>query len=141
MQKILVAVDGSASSARAVSYAVRLAESNASMETHLLNVQPAIISGVVRMLVSKQMIENYQRDEGEKALESAKRLFDSAGIPYKPHIAVGNPPKVIAQYAKELNCDALVMGTRGLGSIAGLVLGSVATKVLHLVDVPVTLVK
>ncbi|MFN0302201.1 MAG: universal stress protein, partial [Burkholderiales bacterium] len=35
----------------------------------------------------------------------------------------------------------VVMGTRGLGSVSGLVLGSVATKIIHLVDVPVTLVK
>jgi nucleotide-binding universal stress UspA family protein len=45
-----------------------------------------------------------------------------------------------------LNCDQVIMGTRGLGSsgiaaISGLLLGSIATKVLHLVDVPVTLVK
>jgi nucleotide-binding universal stress UspA family protein len=45
-----------------------------------------------------------------------------------------------------MHCDQIIMGTRGLGAggvaaISGLLLGSIATKVLHLVDVPVTLVK
>jgi nucleotide-binding universal stress UspA family protein len=141
MQKILVAVDGSECSDRAVSYALHLAESDASTEMHLLNVQPAIRSGDVRMFVSREMIENYQREEGDKALASAKRMLANNGIPYKAHIAPGNPPEVIADFTKELKCDAIIMGTRGLGSISGMVLGSVATKVLHLVDVPVTIVK
>ena len=40
-----------------------------------------------------------------------------------------------------LGCDAIVMGTRGLGTVQTLLLGSTALKVLHLVDVPVTLIK
>ena len=40
-----------------------------------------------------------------------------------------------------LSCELVVMGTRGRGAIHNMVLGSVATKVLHLVAVPVTLVK
>ncbi|MCJ9712965.1 universal stress protein, partial [Bordetella hinzii] len=41
----------------------------------------------------------------------------------------------------EKQCDRIVMGTRGLGAVGGLVLGSVAQKVIHLSPVPVTLVK
>jgi nucleotide-binding universal stress UspA family protein len=48
---------------------------------------------------------------------------------------------MIAQYAKEKGCDQIVMGTRGLGTVQGLLLGSVATKVIHLANVPVMLVK
>ena len=42
---------------------------------------------------------------------------------------------------KRLGCDTVVMGTRGLGSFTGLVLGSVASRVIHEVSVPVLLVK
>jgi nucleotide-binding universal stress UspA family protein len=42
---------------------------------------------------------------------------------------------------KDSGADAIVMGTRGLGVVGGLVLGSIASKVVHLVKVPVTLVK
>jgi nucleotide-binding universal stress UspA family protein len=47
----------------------------------------------------------------------------------------------IAALAWELGCDLIVMGTHGMGSIAGLALGSVASKVIHLAGVPVTVVK
>ena len=49
-------------------------------------------------------------------------------------------PPVIADYAKSMNCDAIVMGTRGMGSTAELI-GSIARQVISLSDVPVTLVK
>jgi nucleotide-binding universal stress UspA family protein len=53
----------------------------------------------------------------------------------------GDPADVIARRAQELGCDAIVMGSRGMGRIANLVIGSVATKVVHLTALPVTLVK
>jgi nucleotide-binding universal stress UspA family protein len=43
--------------------------------------------------------------------------------------------------AKEHGCAQIVMGTRGLGTVSGMLLGSVATKVIHLADVPVVLLK
>ncbi|HEX9811647.1 MAG TPA: universal stress protein [Burkholderiales bacterium] len=46
-----------------------------------------------------------------------------------------------SQYAREKRCDQIYIGTRGLGPITGMLLGSVTTKVLHLSDVPVLLVK
>ena len=48
---------------------------------------------------------------------------------------------VIADQAKKQGFDQIVMGTRGLNRVSGLLLGSVATGVLHLVDIPVTLIK
>jgi nucleotide-binding universal stress UspA family protein len=141
MARILVPVDGSANSGRAVSYAMRLARTDPSAEMHLLNVQPAIASGEVRRLIGEYIIEKYQRSEGERALEPARQLLEGVAIAYKTHVAVGPAAESIARYAQELNCDAIVMGTRGLGTIAGMVLGSVATKVLHLVVIPVTLVR
>ena len=47
----------------------------------------------------------------------------------------------IARRADSLQCEGIVMGTRGMGAIANLLLGSVAAKVVHLANVPVTLVK
>jgi len=49
--------------------------------------------------------------------------------------------ETIAEFAVSCGCDQIVMGTRGMGSLEGLLLGSITTKVLHLVRVPVTLVK
>lgn len=137
---ILLPVDGSANSERAVKYVIELVESCQAFEIHLLNVQPPV-SGDVSTFVGKQSIEDWHRDEAEKALASAKKLLDAAGSPYKVHIGIGNPGDVIASFAKKLGCGQVVMGTRGLGSAFGLLLGSVATHVISHVDVPVTLIK
>ena len=48
---------------------------------------------------------------------------------------------MVAHFVKDIGCDQVVMGTRGMGSVANLVLGSGANKVLQMVDVPVLLVK
>ena len=48
---------------------------------------------------------------------------------------------MITRKAEELNCDAIIMGTRGMGALGNLVMGSIATKVVHLTRLPVTLVK
>jgi nucleotide-binding universal stress UspA family protein len=50
-------------------------------------------------------------------------------------------PSELVKYAEEKGCDGIIMGTRGLGPIGNLVMGSVATKVIHLTTLPVTLIK
>jgi nucleotide-binding universal stress UspA family protein len=53
----------------------------------------------------------------------------------------GPVAETIDRIARETQADQIVMGTRGLGRVRGLLLGSVATQVVHLADIPVTLVK
>ena len=55
-------------------------------------------------------------------------------------IIVGNPAAVIAKRAEELGCDGIVMGTQGRSAMGSVVMGSVALKVVHLTNLPVTLV-
>jgi len=142
MQRILVPVDGSEMAVRAVDCALRLARcSNDSVELHLLNVQSPIVSGGVRMFFKREDIEAYYQDCGQEALRAARERLDQAGQSYVQKVRVGPLGETIADYAKEQRCDHIVMGSRGLGSVSGMVLGSVATKVIHLAEVPVTLVK
>ena len=142
MMKILLPVDGSENALRATRFTISLVAScGGQVELHLLTVQLPILSGDVKMFVSQEQINAYYRDEANKALASARALLDGAGVRYVFHIGVGQIAETIAAYAKDKACDQVVMGNRGLGSVSGLLLGSVTTKVLHLVDVPVTLVK
>ena len=60
---------------------------------------------------------------------------------FTTEILVGSVPHAIVKRAEDLGCDGIVMGTRGMGAIGDLVMGSVATKVIHLTKLPVTLVK
>ena len=142
MPKLLVPVDGSENSDRAVDFVIKKAGwCREPVEIHLLNVQPPIVSGNVTMFIRQEQLNDYYQEEGLKALQSARAKLDAAKVPYRHHIRVGDPAETIARYAKEQGCDQILMGTRGLGTVTSLLLGSVATKVIHLADVPVLLVK
>ena len=139
--RILVPVDGSDSSLAAVRFVItKLAPADAALELHLLSVQPPLPSAA-SSFIDSGVVRSYHKEEGEKDLAAARKLLDEAGIAYSNHTAVGDPADSIVTYADQKACDAIVMGTRGLGRVSGLLLGSVATKVLHLTKVPVTLTK
>lgn len=141
MFRILVAVDGSESSNRTVSHLLKkLAWYKGPVEVHLLNVQPPLPSNVARFVPASQL-NDYHRERAEEALAPARALFDAGKVPYVLHMGVGEPAHVITAYARDQSIDEIVMGCRGLGSVAGIVLGSVTTKVLGLTEIPVLLVK
>ena len=140
MAAVLVPVDGSENSMRAVQTTVKQIKSGAAMEVHLLNVQSELPAIVSRSL-SKEFIDTYYDEEGKKALSDAMAVLDQAGIPFIPHTRIGQVAETIAAFAKEMQCEQIIMGIRGLGKLFGFLLGSVANKVLYLVDIPVTLVK
>ena len=143
MPKFLVPVDGSDASARAVTKFVSMLGWYAGpVEVHLLNVQPEIpYGGRVSGYLGKEMITKFHQEEGLAALQPARSLLDAAGVAYRYHIGVGEPADVICRYAEDQSCDHIVMGTRGLGTVSNLILGSVATRVVHLSPVPVLLLK
>lgn len=146
MTCVLIPVDGSDNSTRAVDAACRQLAYGQPVTAHLLNVQPPINSGIVKNHLSQDLIDKFYQELGETALEPARARLHEAGIAYTSHVEVGDVAQTIARYVRDLYCDQVIMGTRGLGSgavgaISGLLMGSIATKVLHLVDVPVTFVK
>jgi nucleotide-binding universal stress UspA family protein len=141
MLKMLIPADGSESAMRAVQHLIKKASwFKVPVEIHLLNVQYSLHRDV-EMFLGHEQVRGFHHDEGLKALEQARKSLEAAGLTYVFHIGVGDPAEVIADYAKEKGCDQIIMGTRGLGSIVGLLLGSVAIKVIHLTEVPVLLVK
>jgi nucleotide-binding universal stress UspA family protein len=136
-------VDGSAPSSRAVDHLIKqVGVLKERAEIHLLNVQhPIPYGGRVSSVVGHDKIAQFHREEGMAELKAAMQKLDAARIEYHHHIGVGAEAEVICQYAAEKGCDYIFMGTRGLGTVSNLVLGSVATKVIHLSPVPVLLVK
>lgn len=136
---ILVPVDGSENSDRAVRFAIGLL-GGGDGKLHLLNVQPPV-SGAIKTFVGKGDRDSYHRDEGEKALASGVKLADGAGIAVEKHISVGRPGAIVAEFAKRIGVRMVVMGTRGHTGLAGVLLGSVAQDVIAQVDAPVCLVK
>lgn len=140
--KILLPVDGSENSLRAVRHVITMKEQYRDpIEVHLLNVQLPVVSGAVKMFISQQQLNDFYHDEGVAALKDARALLDQAGVSYQHHIGVGDLAGTIVTYAKEKQCRQIVIGTRGRGSFAGAMLGSVTTKVIHLADMPILLIK
>ena len=141
VHRILLAVDGSDHASRAVDYVCKLRDARDLLEVELLNVPPPIPQGYAPTLLNQEMITSRHHEAGESALRTASDLLHAAGVKFNPHIVPGHPAEKIVELAEKHDCTRIVIGTRGLGLVTDLVLGSVAYKVLHLSPIPVTLVK
>ena len=90
----------------------------------VLNVQPVMASS---RFVSKTMIaEHADVASADVALAPARALLKRLKIEARTYTAIGEPAATIVAFAKKQRCSAIVMGSRGQGRIAGLMLGSVA---------------
>jgi nucleotide-binding universal stress UspA family protein len=141
MLKALVPVDGSSASERAVRHVIALVQASEPMEIHLINVQETADAPELRRFAKPGEIKRWQLEHGAAALNSAKRLLDRAGLEYKTHVFIGDPAEKIATFARRGRFDKIIMGTHGRTGMTAMLMGSVASKVLHLSTVPVTLVK
>jgi nucleotide-binding universal stress UspA family protein len=86
-------------------------------------------------------IEEEELRAATRAFEDAADACREAGVDYVTRSEQGPVAATIDRVAREEDVDGIFMGTRGLGEVRGLLLGSVTTQLLHLADVPVTLVK
>jgi nucleotide-binding universal stress UspA family protein len=141
MLKVLLPVDGSENSNRAVKHLIHLIKNLGAMEVHVVNVQPELLYINILLKPRQEVIDAWSQKAGRDASSSACALLVEASIPYVLEFASGEVAEAIVRHAQHCQCDMIVMGTRGMGSVANLVLGSVATKVIHLANIPVTLVK
>jgi nucleotide-binding universal stress UspA family protein len=141
MNVLLVPIDGSESSLNALRSALAMLNNGRDGQLHVISVQPPILSGNVKRFISSEIIDGYYAEEGEKALEGARELLNGSDAAATISVQVGSVAETIVDYAKKHGCNHIVMGTRGMGRVKGLLLGSVTTKVLSLADIPVTLVK
>lgn len=139
--KILLPVDGSAPSERATRYLAELLKDCVLYEVHLVNVQPPTDNLALSSHMPTNEIEAMRETRGGDALAEPIRLLQRGGINFISEVLIGPAAETIAQYARDQRCAQIVMGTRGLGAIGSALLGSVATRVLSLTDVPVTLIK
>lgn len=142
MNTLLVAFDGSDSSKRALRHAIDVARGRPQTKLHVLHAyEIPLVYGEIALYVSDDKLAEIQRSHSEEILAQAIAILKDSGVPHETEVVRGFAPETIAKRAEALDCSGIVMGTRGLGAIANLVMGSVATKVVHLAKVPVTLVK
>lgn len=140
--KFLIPVDGSTQANSAIDYVLKLSQTfREPPHICLLNVQWKIASGNVKLLISADIINDYYRERGMEALAAAKEKLDAANLTYEYHISIGVPAEAIVQYANQHAVDQIVMSHQGEGNFQALLLGSVVSKVLHLSNCPVLVVK
>ncbi len=142
MRKLLVPVDSSDNAMRALEYAIGLAKENGPIELHIVTAHEAAFDNPRTLAyLPKESLERLLQEHSESILGPAIEKAEAAGVTFTSEILVGPVPQAVVKRAEELGCDSIVMGTRGMGAIGSLLMGSVATKVIHLTKLPVTLVK
>ena len=141
--KILIAVDGSKGSLDAVQCLIDHANwYRGKPELFLVTVHlPVPKLPGMGAAVGKNQIRKYYEQEGQAQLAAAKRRLDAAGIPYEAQVLVGPVAETLVKHAKDQRCDLIYIGTRGMSEIGKALVGSTATKVLHISEIPVLLVK
>ena len=139
--KILLPVDGSESSIEAVQFALRLVRSGLRATFVLANVQEPTYLYEMVLAPDAEVLERISGAAGSHSLEAAQALLQSAGVTFEREVASGEPGHVLVDAIERYQCDAVVMGARGMGALRHALLGSVSQAVLHASPVPVTIVQ
>lgn len=143
-KKILVPVDGSETSWRAMDEAKKLAAQFTGEMIVINVVQPYNNAALLAVPLDQATIKqgnNELEKIGNKVLDTAKeRMADFKGnVEYA--LEVGPPSERVIAVAKDKQCDSIVIGSRGLSGIAEFFLGSVSSKVAQYAELPVLIVK
>lgn len=139
--EVLVAVDGSTYSRKAIAYLLRHRDSlGASSHITLMHVSPTMPSFTDTK--AKLALQKQREREREQAMQGARRLLAKANkIKCREVHVNGEPGERIADYARGHHCSLIVMGSHGRGKMTGLLLGSVAQKTLASSRIPVLIVR
>lgn len=139
MARILIGIDGSKGALKALDYVVARKRRGEKIEVLLLYAQPIIKAHGPMM--TQATVNDYQAQEAEKVLSTAGLKTRAKFLEADTYVETGDPAECIIAFAKKSKCSEIVMGSRGLGRLSGLLLGSVVAKVVQLAEVPVVVVK
>ena len=136
--KILLAVDGSKTSIDAVRFVIKHAHwfsERPQLEVVSAHAQISVPRFPGMRGIGRAQMQQYYEEEGGKRLAEARKLLDQAGIRYEARVLVGNLAEAIVKHASKTGCDLIVVGAPQA------IIGSVSSKVMHLSEVPVLMVK
>lgn len=138
LKKILVPVDGSASSMRAAGYAAELAKA---MNSELLLIHCHKPFPVVFGEPYFQKAVDKIMKKSEARLEPYRKMLQDSGVAFADKILEGPAAEAICEVAKIEKIDMIIMGSRGRSDLEGLLLGSCTHRVLSTAVCPVLVVK
>jgi nucleotide-binding universal stress UspA family protein len=139
--KILLAVDGSPISTRATKHAIKLMRLFAE-PSHLVlfHADPPLLQAAAVKL-GIEAVQRYHAENNRFAIKAAHAALTRAQVPFTEMLVVAEPAEAIVKQAKKGRFDLIVMGTHGRSALKGLLLGSVAGKVIAHGETPVTVVR
>jgi nucleotide-binding universal stress UspA family protein len=130
MRRILIAMDGSPSAAKAMRVGLGLAVEQGAAVTFVHVVSPAFANPFDR-LAAATTLPALTAYEDKLALDAAAECARDAGVDAEIVIVAGNAADEIVAYADTIDADLIVVGSRGRGAVNGLLLGSVSRAILH----------
>ena len=133
MKTIVLALDGSEGSRRAIPVAISEAKRSDAR---------IVIAHVEERIAAKGDMPTVRADEDAivKRIEAEAEEISKAGVDAsveRATVVLGGPAHAIAEIADETDAEMIVVGTRGHSPVSGLLLGSVATRLLHVAKRPV----
>ena len=146
MKAILVSTDASPPSNRAINLGADMAAKYDATLHLLYVVRDMQLPPELKKMQQVEKIAGQRIDVltfvGEKILSDAEtRAKKKGATKIKTFIGHGDPASAILKYAKRRNVELIVLGTRGLGQVKGMFLGSVSRKVTNLSDIDCLVVR
>jgi nucleotide-binding universal stress UspA family protein len=142
--QILLATDGSAESKLATEAAIELSRETGS-EVHLIYVLPTPAELIGHHLypdeVRESLIGRAERDAETFLKEQAEKILARGGKVADTHLRSAEPDKEILRAAEALGVGLIVMGSRGLGAISRMLMGSVSDSVVRHAHCPVLVMR
>lgn len=140
--KLLVAIDGSSNSIRALQFAIDLARgTSAPSEIVIVNAHDDAALRGASQFVGKEAVDGYLDDLARSELAQAIELAAQSKVPFTSRMLRGQVAHAIVQEATATGCDMILLGSKGRTALKDLLIGSIAQRVVSIADVPVTLVK
>ena len=138
--RMLVAIDGSKMSNKALKSALQIAKERYS-KVGVIHVEKNVM--ISENMTTDSIDEIYSKinHEVDALFDEAKALAEDEDLEIDTHYVMGDPAVQIVKTAEQGNYQLIVMGSRGLGAIKGIVMGSVSYKVLQLSHCPVLIIK
>lgn len=136
---VLLAVDGSEN-------AIRAAEAAAGLVAALPGSLLAVVYVAAPPAQSRIVKANYDvhallEEDARTVAGPVLDLIGRMGVPYTLEVGMGDPATEILKIAEKVEADLVVIGSRGLGALQGVVMGSVSQKTAQLAACPVMIVK
>ena len=139
LKKILVPIDGTEYSWRAMEYAASLAKLSGGHLVILTVVKPGI-KAVGGAPLEEELV--YSANGPVMQMGAAKHLMDKQEIPCDYLLAIGSrAAEEIIKLSRRENCDSIVIGSRGFGALEGLLKSSVSKTVIEESELPVIVIK